>query len=134
MGGDGASSGDSYSQSWSYCSLHSSARYGLWSHTKSDANIFDLGNGFTNAGQFPTGSAPALSKVANRDGSKTNLIFDVHKYFDVDSTGTHPNCVGDGIGAAFAPLAGYLRKNKRLALLSETGGGSHDQSCINSKS
>lgn len=91
-----------------------------------------LGNGFTNAGEFPTGSAPALGKVTNLDGSTTNLIFDVHKYFDSDSSGTHPNCVSDGIGAAFAPLADYLRNNKRLALLSETGGGSKDQSCLTS--
>ncbi|MCJ1468577.1 Endoglucanase EG-II [Pseudocyphellaria aurata] len=88
------------------------------------------GNGYTNAGQFATGSAPALSRVANLDGSKTNLIFDVHQYFDGDNSGTSPRCVSDKIDAAFAPLAAYLRKNKRLALLSETGGGKSDPSCL----
>ncbi|MCJ1423709.1 hypothetical protein MMC29_001593 [Sticta canariensis] len=39
------------------------------------------GNGFANANEFSAGSAPALSRVASLDGSKTKLIFDVHKYF-----------------------------------------------------
>ena len=72
--------------------------------------------------------------MTNLDGSTTNLIFDVHKYLDSDNSGTHVNCVNNGIDAAFAPLAQYLRKNRRLALLSETGGGSNDPSCITSKS
>ncbi len=34
------------------------------------------------------GSAEALSVVTNPDGSKTNLIFDVHNYLDLDASGT----------------------------------------------
>lgn len=131
MGENGPGSSDRYSQSWIHSSLHSSARYDLWSHAKRDAN--NIGNGYTNAGEFPTGSALALSRVTNLDGSTTNLIFDVHQYFDSDNSGTHSGCVSDKIQAAFAPLADYLRKHHRLALLSETGGGSNDQSCLTSK-
>lgn len=48
---------------------------------------------------------------------------DVHKYLDSDNSGTHTECVKDNIDNAFKPLADWLRTNKRLAILSETGGG-----------
>jgi len=48
------------------------------------------GNNFTSAEKFVSnGSADALSKVVNLDGSIDNLIFDVHKYLDSDNSGTH---------------------------------------------
>lgn len=81
---------------------------------------------------YVTKSGPVLEKVINLDGSTTNLIFEIHKYFDSDSSGTHPNCVSNGIDDAFAPFADYLRKVGRTALLTETGGGSNDQSCLTS--
>lgn len=68
--------------------------------------------------------------MTNLDGSTTNLIFDVHQYLDADNSGTHANCVGNQIDKSFAPLATWLRENKRQALLSETGGGSSDSSCL----
>ena len=95
-------------------------------------NILLPGNDYTSAAAFATGSGPALSKVTNLDGSTTNLIFDVHQYYDADNSGTHVNCVGNQIDGAFAPLATWLRANKRQALLSETGGGSNDASCLTS--
>lgn len=82
------------------------------------------GNGYTSAGTFvSSGSADALNAVTNPDGSKTNLIMDVHKYLDSDNSGTHTECVTNNIDGAFAPLATWLRTNKRQAILSETGGG-----------
>ncbi|KAI9687979.1 MAG: Endoglucanase EG-II [Bogoriella megaspora] len=88
------------------------------------------GNDYTSAGAFISdGSAAALSTVSNPDGSKTNLIFDVHKYLDSDNSGTHTNCVTNNIATAFQPLADYLRTNKRQAMLTETGGGATDSSC-----
>ncbi|TGO58471.1 hypothetical protein BELL_1289g00010 [Botrytis elliptica] len=82
------------------------------------------GTDYTSAGAFITnGSGAALSKITNPDGTFTNLIFDVHKYLDSDNSGTHTECVTNNIDTAFAPLATWLRANKRQAILSETGGG-----------
>lgn len=87
------------------------------------------GNGFTSAETFiSSGSAEALAAVTNPDGSKSNLIMDVHKYLDSDNSGTHTECVKDNISNAFQPLADWLRSNSRKAILSETGGG-NTQSC-----
>ena len=89
------------------------------------------GTGYTSAGSFvSSGSAQALSKVTNPDGSTDNLVFDVHKYLDADNSGTHTSCVGNSIDSAFQPLATWLKQNKRMALLSEIGGGSNDASCM----
>ena len=89
------------------------------------------GNDYTGAQTFvENGSAAALANVTNLDGSITNLIYDVHKYLDIDGSGTHPNCVANHINDTFAPLAQYLRSVDRVALLSEIGGGSNNTSCI----
>ncbi|KAI0554459.1 glycoside hydrolase family 5 protein [Xylaria curta] len=81
------------------------------------------GNDYTSAAAFPTNSGPALLGVVNPDGSTTGLVFDVHKYSDSDNSGTHTDCVTDNISTAFAPLADWLRTNKRQALNTEMGGG-----------
>ncbi|KAI0189218.1 glycoside hydrolase family 5 protein [Xylaria flabelliformis] len=86
------------------------------------------GNDYTSAAAFPTNSGPALLGVVNPDGSTTGLVFDVHKYSDSDGSGTHTDCVTDNISTAFAPLADWLRTNKRQALNTEMGGG-NTQSC-----
>lgn len=58
--------------------------------------IFMPGNDWTSAEDFiNNGSADALSKVKNPDGSITNLFFDVHKYLDEDNSGGHVECVTD---------------------------------------
>jgi len=75
------------------------------------------------------GSYAALSKVTNPDGSKTNLVFDVHQYLDSDNSGTHSNCVTDNT-AGLASLQSTLASAGRQAILSETGGGSSDSSCL----
>ncbi|RPD65704.1 endoglucanase [Lentinus tigrinus ALCF2SS1-7] len=82
------------------------------------------GNNWTSAETFiSNGSADALSKVTNPDGSTTNLVFDVHKYLDSDNSGTHEECVTNNIDNAWAPLAEWLRCNGRQAFNTETGGG-----------
>ncbi|KAF9498324.1 hypothetical protein BDN71DRAFT_1587686 [Pleurotus eryngii] len=79
------------------------------------------GNNWTSAATFiSNGSAAALSKVTNPDGSITGLIFDVHKYLDNDNSGTNAECVTDNIADAWAPLAEYLRANKRQAINTES--------------
>ena len=45
------------------------------------------GNNWTSAETFiSNGSADALNKVKNPDGSITGLVFDVHKYLDADNS------------------------------------------------
>ncbi|CAK1365210.1 Endoglucanase EG-II [Cercospora beticola] len=88
------------------------------------------GNDWTHASSYISdGSAEALSAVKNLDGSTTNLIFDVHQYLDSDGSGTHTNCVTDNADS-FRELGDYLRQNKRQAILTETGGGSTDETCL----
>ncbi|KAI4745989.1 cellulase-domain-containing protein [Aureobasidium sp. EXF-12298] len=89
------------------------------------------GNDWTHASLFvDNGSAAALNKITNLDGSKSNLVFDVHQYSDSDNSGTHNTCVSssDNI-AGFTKLASWLRTNGRQAILTEAG-GSNDQSCL----
>ncbi|TDL21937.1 glycoside hydrolase family 5 protein, cellulose binding module 1 [Rickenella mellea] len=82
------------------------------------------GNNWTSAATFVSnGSADALNKVINPDGTKTNLIFDVHKYLDSDNSGTSAECVTNNIAEAWAPLAQWLRCHGRQAFNTETGGG-----------
>ena len=89
------------------------------------------GNSFTSAAAFvPGGSAAALNKVTNPDGSKDNIVFDVHKYSDSDNSGTHTECTSNGINDAFRPLAEWLRCHGRQAFNTEMGGG-NTASCIN---
>lgn len=86
------------------------------------------GNDWTSAAAFPTKSGPALLSVVNPDNTTTGLVFDVHKYSDSDNSGTHTDCTTDNIASAFAPLADWLRANKRQALNTEMGGG-NTESC-----
>ena len=70
-----------------------------------------------------------MANVTNPNGSIDGLIFDVHKYFDIDNSGTHSACVGDFVADAFSPLADYLRSTGRKAMLSEAGASS-DPTCL----
>ncbi|CZR67810.1 related to cellulase precursor [Phialocephala subalpina] len=75
------------------------------------------GTNFASAGQFvSSGSADALLAITNPDGSTTGLIYDLHKYLDVDNSGTHAECTTDNIADAFQIAADYLRTNGRQAL------------------
>ncbi|KAK6001970.1 hypothetical protein QM012_002460 [Aureobasidium pullulans] len=89
------------------------------------------GNDWTHAANFvDNGSAAALNKITNLDGSKTNLVFDVHQYSDSDGSGTSSTCVSSASNiAGFTKLATWLRSNNRQAMLTEAG-GSNDQSCL----
>ncbi|OAA57537.1 cellulase [Niveomyces insectorum RCEF 264] len=75
-----------------------------------------------------SGSADALLAVTNPDGSTTNLLLDVHKYLDVDNSGTHAACVTDNVGN-FTVVADYLRAHGRQGFVSETGASSQ-ASCV----
>lgn len=89
-----------------------------------------LGNGYTSAGTFvSSGSAKALLRVKDADGSTDKLIFEVHKYLDEDNSGTHLDCVSNNIDA-FEDLTKFLKDNKRQAILAEVGGGPSTKSCL----
>ncbi|KAI9849421.1 MAG: hypothetical protein M1837_004040 [Sclerophora amabilis] len=88
------------------------------------------GDVWTSAGAFvSSGSAKALGTIKDEDGTTDKLIFDVHKYFDADNSGTSTTCVGSQIEDVFQPLAEYLQKAGRKAFLSEFGAG-NTQSCV----
>lgn len=80
------------------------------------------GTDFTNAGAFPGQSAPSLSSIKNPDGSTDNLIYEVHQYFDSDTSGTNTACSVDNTGT-FTSLGDYLRSAGRKAMVTEIGGG-----------
>jgi len=75
-----------------------------------------------------SGSADALLSITNPDGTTDNLLLDIHKYLDVDNSGTHAECVTDNT-AAFATVADFLRQRGRKGIVSETG-ASGAASCL----
>lgn len=70
-----------------------------------------------------SGSVGPLMAITNPDGSTTNLILDIHKYLDIDNSGTHEQCVTNNTDA-FATVANFLRSVGRRGLISETGASS----------
>lgn len=83
------------------------------------------GLNFSSAGTFiSSGWGAAMAKVTNPDKTTDNLIFDLHKYLDIDNSGNHVECVMDNVADTFVPVAAWLRKNKRQAIVSETGASS----------
>ncbi|KAI6778374.1 Endoglucanase EG-II [Emericellopsis cladophorae] len=87
------------------------------------------GTNFASAETFvSSGSARLLAKISNPDGSKDGLILDLHKYLDINNSGTHVECTTDNV-AGFKTIGDWLRKNKRQAIISETG-ASLDPTCI----
>lgn len=67
-----------------------------------------------------SGSAEALMKVTNPDGTTDNLLLDIHKYLDEDNSGTHETCTTDNVDA-FTTVADFLRQAGRKGLVSESG-------------
>ena len=88
------------------------------------------GTNFASAETFvSTGSAEALASVSNPDGSKDNLVLDIHKYLDINNSGTHSECTTDNV-RAFQCIGDWLRKNKRKGMISESGASMDDSVCI----
>ncbi|TID24014.1 glycoside hydrolase family protein [Venturia nashicola] len=101
------------------------------SATGSNEHIILLpGTDFCSAGSYVQGNSKTLLEVKNPDGGTENLIFNIHKYLDYDGSGKNFECTTNNIDSTFAPLATWLRTNKRRAMLTETGGGSSAQSCM----
>ena len=55
-------------------------------------------------------------------------MYDVHQYFDEDSSGTSTTCVDKT--SIFTTLGTWLQSHGQKALISETGGGPKDESCL----
>ncbi|KAI0703463.1 glycoside hydrolase superfamily, partial [Cytidiella melzeri] len=84
------------------------------------------GSSWSSAEAFPTEAGPLLVNVTNPSGDNDRLIFDVHKYLDVDNSGQHADCVTNNVDV-LQTLVDFLRENgNRQAILSETGGGNTD--------
>ncbi|KIO21025.1 glycoside hydrolase family 5 protein, partial [Tulasnella calospora MUT 4182] len=78
---------------------------------------------FAHADTFiSSGTATTLDAITNPDGTKNNLLFDLHQWLDKGNLGTSSVCVTNNI-AVFTPVVNWLRCNKRKAFLSATGGG-----------
>jgi endoglucanase len=88
--------------------------------------IFLSTSNWQNAIDFPN-RAEAMLGVTNKDGSTTNLIFELHQYFDKEG-GKNTFC-NDDLASGFATVADYLRENGRQAFLGEMGAG-NGQDCI----
>ncbi|KAF4976736.1 hypothetical protein FZEAL_6652 [Fusarium zealandicum] len=87
------------------------------------------GTNFASAETFvSSGSANALGAITNPDGSKNGLVLDLHKYLDINNSGKYVECTNDNV-EGFRTIATWLRKNKREAIISETG-ASIDPSCM----
>ncbi|KAI0779090.1 glycoside hydrolase superfamily [Irpex lacteus] len=87
------------------------------------------GSSWSSAEAFPTEAGPLLVNITNPDGGNDRLIFDVHKYLDVDNSGSHAECVTNNV-QVLQNLVNFLRANgNRQAILSETGGG-QTESCF----
>ena len=79
------------------------------------------GDNFTNAETFvSTNSADLLNEIKNPDGTKDNLVMDIHRYLDINNSGQHQECTTDNV-EAFKTVAKWLRQNNRKAIVSETG-------------
>ena len=82
------------------------------------------GTNFTNALTFvSTGSAEALARITNPDGGQDGLVMDLHKYLDENNSGSFAECVTDNVDA-FETVGQWLRQNKRMGMISETGASS----------
>lgn len=88
------------------------------------------GTNFASAATFvSTGSAQALANVTNPDGSTDGLMLDLHKYLDINNSGTHEECTTNNIDG-FTTISDWLRENKRTAMISETGASSDESVCV----
>jgi len=79
-----------------------------------------------NAMTFPELSEAMLA-VTNPDGSTTDLIFELHQYFDKEG-GKNTFC-NDDLASGFVDVAAFLRDNGRQAFIGELGAG-NGQDCV----
>ncbi|MDR3450300.1 MAG: glycoside hydrolase family 5 protein [Alphaproteobacteria bacterium] len=74
-----------------------------------------------------SGNAAALQTIKD---PAHNFVFEMHQYFDKDSSGTHPECVSADVGEkALAAATAWLHKTGNRAFLGEFG-ASKDPVCL----
>ncbi|KAI7370904.1 cellulase-domain-containing protein [Hortaea werneckii] len=88
--------------------------------------IFLSATNYANAISFPNDAQPLLG-IQNRDGTTTNLIFELHQYFD--SQGGKNTYCNDPLASKFQDVADYLRSVGRQAFIGEMGSG-NGQDCV----
>lgn len=67
------------------------------------------------------GTPNAVSMLNVKDPAN-NYAYEVHQYFDNDSSGTKPDCVGEDTGVKrIAELSNWLKANHKKAVLAEFG-------------
>lgn len=76
-----------------------------------------------------SGAADLLMGITNPNGSTDGLILDIHKYLDIDNSGTHSECVTDNVGN-FTIVAEFLREKGRQGLISESGASDSASVCL----
>ncbi|GAB1737669.1 hypothetical protein NU219Hw_g2083t1 [Hortaea werneckii] len=88
--------------------------------------VFLSATNYANAISFPTDAQPLLD-ITNRDGTTTNLIFELHQYFD--SQGGKDTYCDDALAGKFQDVADYLKSVGRQAFIGEMGSG-NGQDCV----
>lgn len=96
--------------------------------TGADQLILIPGTSWTGAHSWvSSGNADAMKSIKD---SKNNYAFDMHQYFDSDSSGTHPSCVSGDVGVIRLEKATkWLNENGQRAFLGEFG-ASVDPVCL----
>ncbi|KAF2122318.1 glycoside hydrolase superfamily [Lophiotrema nucula] len=86
------------------------------------------GNGFTGAQKWLNstcaGCKPNADVLTAIQDPMNNFAFDMHLYFDNDTSGTHPECT-NAAPANLLPVTTWLREHNYTAFLSEFGAGSN---------
>jgi len=88
------------------------------------------GNGFTGAHRWLNTTCSDAECTPNADvltaiqDPKNNFAFDMHLYFDNDTSGTHTECTL-AAPANLVPVTTWLAENKYTAVLSEFGAGAN---------
>jgi len=76
------------------------------------------------------GTLSNAEALADLTDPENNFAFEAHQYFDVDSSGTHPECVSDDIGEQrLSAMTAWLRQNDKRGFLGEFG-ASKDPVCV----
>jgi len=84
--------------------------------------IFVEGNAWSGAWHFAT-SSDSLKDLKDPNDL---LVYQMHQYLDADGSGTKDACVSNTVGVErLQPATDWLKKNKKLGIVGEFGGGSN---------
>jgi endoglucanase len=70
---------------------------------------------------------PNAVTMLNINDPINHYAYEVHQYFDTDSSGTKPDCVSETVGAQrIVEFTAWAKANKKQAVLGEFGAGKND--------